>query len=82
MLHSRGPLRDEEARRLRPRVDPVATARVAPQRVPGARVQRDEACFVEFGVSDREYALAEIHVVLIQAKGFFDPEPRDCEETE
>jgi len=63
-------------------VDPVATARVAPQRVPGARVQRDEACFVEFGVSDREYALAEIHVVLIQAKGFFDPEPRDCEETE
>jgi hypothetical protein len=45
-------------------------------------VQRDEACFIEFGVSDREYALAEIHVVLIQAEGFFDPEPRDCEQTE
>jgi hypothetical protein len=63
-------------------VDPVATARVAPQRVPGARVQRDKACFVEFGVSDREYALAEIYVVLIQAKCFFDPKPRDGEETE
>jgi hypothetical protein len=63
-------------------VDPIATARVTAQRVPGARVQRDEACFVEFGVSDREYALAEIYIVLIQAKGFFDPQPCDCEETE
>jgi len=26
--------------------------------------------------------LAEIHVLLIQAKGFIDSEPRNCEETE
>ena len=52
------------------------------QCIPGGGVQRDEACLVELGASDREYALPEIHVGLIQAKGFADPEPGHCEETE